>query len=162
MTLAQELAGLLARDLNRLSQEIEATPEELLFATRPGVSNSIANLALHLEGNLREFVGRQFGSVAFTRERDREFSENDVSKAELLIRLRDLYKTIVPVLFNAEDSRLDESSGEQRYGLELTWREFIIHLFGHFNYHLGQIDYLRRLLTSSGSLQLADLKRPPL
>jgi len=161
MTLAQELAGLLSRDLNRLLQEIEATPEDLLFATRPGVTNSIGNLALHLEGNLREFVGRQFGSVAYTRQRDREFSDSGIPKAELITRLKDLHQTIVPVLSSAKEESLSASSGEQRYGLELSWREFLIHLFGHFNYHLGQIDYFRRLLTSNGSLQLAELKRLP-
>ncbi len=162
MTLAQELACLLARDLNRLAQEIESCPEDHLFTTRPGISNSIGNLALHLEGNLREFVGRQFGNVPYTRQRDREFSDSSIPKAELIIRLKDLHQTIVPILSNASDESLAASSGEQRYGLDLSWREFLIHLFGHFNYHLGQIDYLRRVLTSSGSLLLAELKHPAL
>lgn len=162
MTLAQELACLLSRDLHRLQQEIEATPEEFLFTTRPGVSNSIGNLALHLEGNLREFVGRQFGSVPYTRQRDREFNDSGIPKSELLVRLTNLHQTIVPILSSASDEKLAVSSGEQRYGLDLSWREFLIHLFGHFNYHLGQIDYLRRLLTANGSLPLAELKRTAL
>lgn len=159
MTLAQELAELLARDLHRLIQQIEATPAELLFATRPGITNSIGNLALHLEGNLREFVGRQFGGVPYQRTRDREFSEAQLPHAELLARLRSLLDLLLPLLVAAPDTRLAEASGEQRYGLDLTWREFLIHLLGHFNYHLGQIDYCRRILTGQSALPLAELRR---
>jgi hypothetical protein len=33
----------------------------------------------------------------------------------------------------------------------------LIHLHGHFNYHLGQIDYLRRILTEGATVQYAGL-----
>jgi hypothetical protein len=37
-------------------------------------------------------------------------------------------------------------------GGPVTNRQFVIHLYGHFSYHLGQIDYLRRMLTGQGAL----------
>jgi uncharacterized damage-inducible protein DinB len=37
-------------------------------------------------------------------------------------------------------------------GEPLTNRQFVTHLYGHLNYHLGQIDYLRRVLTGEGAL----------
>ncbi len=159
MTFAQEFAELLARDLARLHQEIEATPEDLLWRTQPGVSNSIGNLTLHLEGNLREFVGRQFGGVAYERRRDLEFSGKDVAKGELLTRVSALSPLLVPILTQASEAKLAGLCPERRYGLDMTWRQFLIHLLGHLNYHLGQIDYLRRMLTGSGSLPLAEIKR---
>lgn len=158
-TLPQELAELLARDLTRLHQQIEATPSDILWQTRAGVSNSIGNLSLHLEGNLREFVGRQFGALPYTRQRDREFSDQGIPQHELLARLVSLKLSVVPVLAAATDNQLSALCPEQRYGLDMTWREFLIHLLGHLNYHLGQIDYLRRLLTGAGSLGLAEIQR---
>lgn len=41
---------------------------------------------------------------------------------------------------------------ENVLGEPLTNRQFVIHLYGHLNYHLGQIDYLRRTLTGDGAL----------
>jgi hypothetical protein len=71
---AGELAALFRRDLNRLIQELRAFPsDEKLWAVLPGISNSAGNLILHLEGNLREYIGRQLGGVAYTRQRDLEF-----------------------------------------------------------------------------------------
>jgi hypothetical protein len=59
MGLQQDLAELFRRDLTRLAQEIETFPdEELLWQTVPGVTNCAGNLALHLEGNLREYVAK--------------------------------------------------------------------------------------------------------
>ena len=60
--LATELAALFARDLRRLQQQLDAFPDDAtVWATAPGVTNSAATLALHLEGNLREYIGRQLG-----------------------------------------------------------------------------------------------------
>lgn len=70
--LAPELAALYARDLTRLVQEISAFRDTVtLWQTRAGITNSAGNLALHLEGNLREFIGRQLGKVDYTRDRPR-------------------------------------------------------------------------------------------
>ena len=74
MILAVELSLLYQRDLTRLHQEIAAFPsQDTLWATVPGISNSAGHLTLHLEGNLREYVGRLIGNVAFARNRPQEF-----------------------------------------------------------------------------------------
>ena len=63
-----ELAALYKRDLTRVIQEVQAFPDEAsLWRIAPGVTNSAGNLVLHLEGNLREYIGRQLGGVAYTR-----------------------------------------------------------------------------------------------
>ncbi len=160
MELGTELAELVERDLARLGQEIEALPnDEMLWQTLPGISNSIGNLALHLEGNLREFVGRQFGGIAYQRERDREFSAKGLSRAELSERIAALKPLVGGVLRGASEDTLAALDSETRYGLAMTSRQFMIHLAGHLNYHLGQIDYLRRALTGEPALDLAGLKR---
>ena len=64
MSTAGDLAFLFSRDLTKLGQQIGAFPnDEMLWETFPGVLNPAGNLALHIEGNLREFVGRQLGQL---------------------------------------------------------------------------------------------------
>jgi len=43
--------------------------------------------------------------------------------------------------------------------MTLPTQQMLIHLEGHLSYHLGQIDYLRRLLTGDGAISLAELQQ---
>src|SRR5262249_28096097 len=99
MTNATELATLFRRDLVRLGQEIDAFPtDEAIWQTLPGVTNTAGNLALHIEGNLREYVGRQLGNLAYVRKRPLEFSSRGLSKNELCDRIAELSQIIPPVI----------------------------------------------------------------
>jgi hypothetical protein len=153
-----ELAALFARDLTRLGQEIEAFPDEAaVWATRPGFPNSAGTLTLHLEGNLREYVGRQLGGVPYVRDRPAEFATRDVPKADLVARTIRLRRDIPAVIAALQDDTLGATYPEPVLGVPLTTRQFLVHLQGHLNYHLGQIDCLRRVTTQSGALPLAGL-----
>jgi hypothetical protein len=153
MALSSEIAALYRRDLPRLVQQLEAFDDTQLWAVVPGVTNAAGNLLLHLNGNLREFVGRQIGGVAFTRDRAREFAARDVPRAELTAELIGLAALIPSVLDALTPERWAENFPEQVLpGGPITNRQFVIHLYGHLNYHLGQIDYLRRVLTGQGAL----------
>lgn len=64
MSFSNGLSMLFRRDLTRLNQQIEAFPDDAsLWSVLPGITNSAGNLVLHLEGNLKEFVGRQLGKL---------------------------------------------------------------------------------------------------
>ena len=153
MAIHSELISLFTRDLRRVAQEIEAFPnDESLWQTAPGVTNSAGNLALHLEGNLREYIGRQLGGIAYTRQRPLEFSITALTRAEVAARIDAVRETIIPSLASAD---LDAHFPEDVLGLPLTARQFVLHLLGHLNYHLGQIDYLRRMNTGDGAIPLA-------
>lgn len=158
MPIQEELAALFKRDLSRLIQELEAfDSDSQLWEKTEGVSNSAGNLALHLEGNLREYVGRQLGSISYQRQREQEFSASDVSRTELVRRLGEVRDTVAPVIANLSDQRLKEPFPEQVTGREWTIQQFIFHLLAHLNYHLGQVDYLRRFLTKKSAISLASL-----
>jgi len=158
MGTSTELAALFSRDLTRVAQEVAAFPDDgALWATAPGVSNSAGNLALHLEGNLREYVGRQLGGVAYTRERPAEFSTRGLSREEVAGRIEGVRSLIVPVLEALDEATLDGVFPENVLGVPLPVRQFLFHLLGHLNYHLGQMDYLRRFLSGDGAIQLAGL-----
>jgi hypothetical protein len=153
MSLSPELAALFHRDLPRLLHQLEAIDDQHLWSVVPGVTNSAGNLMLHLNGNLREFVGRQIGGVDYVRDRAREFAAKDVPRAELVADLTGLAALIPSVLERLAAERWDDMFPEQVLpGGPITNRQFVIHLYGHLNYHLGQIDYLRRALTAQGAL----------
>ena len=151
---AQELATLLWRDINKVIEQVRAFPEDrLLWETRPGVSNSAGNLALHLIGNLSEYIGRQIGCVAFTRQRPKEFSDKGVSATELITRLEQVAELTHRIVAGLTETTLSAKYPELVLGYEMTTVHFLIHLLGHLNYHLGQMDYLRRMLTGDGAIQ---------
>ena len=156
--LSSELADLFARDLHRLQQELAAFPDTAaLWAVGPGVTNAAGTLALHLEGNLREYIGRQLGGHDFVRDRPREFSTRGVTQAEIVARIEAVTASIPAVIARLSERALDATYPENVLGTPLSTRQFLVHLLGHFNYHLGQIDYLRRLTTGVGAIPLATL-----
>jgi hypothetical protein len=156
--LANELAALYARDLTRLIQELRAFPDTAtVWHTAPGVTNSAGTLALHLEGNLREYVGRQLGQIAYTRQRPLEFSARGVERAELISRIEAVTELVPRVISALSDAQLDADYPEAVLGKPVSTRFFLIHLAGHLNYHLGQVDYLRRFVTTNGAIDLAGL-----
>jgi len=158
MSAALELAALFRRDLTRLSQELEAFPsEEMLWSKLPGISNSAGNLFLHLEGNMREYIARQLGGIDYARRRELEFSSAAIPAEALLQRIGPLVALIPETVSALSEQAMEAEYPLDVFGLPLSTRQFLIHLSGHLNYHLGQIDYLRRVLTGSGALTFAPL-----
>jgi hypothetical protein len=152
------LADLFRRDLTRLTQELRAFPDDAaLWATLPGVSNSAGNLTRHLEGNLRHYVGFQLGGVPFTRVREEEFGSKGLSAAELVRRVEDLQPFIPDIVASLTQAQLDANFPEPLWGGERGTSQFLFHLYGHFNYHLGQIGYLRRILTAGTAVKFVQL-----
>lgn len=158
MSLSTDLAALFGRDLIRLVQELQAFPDDqTLWRTLPGMGNSAGNLTLHLEGNLREFIGRQLGHLPYQRRRESEFSTTGLSKDDLVERIKELQHQIPNVLEGLSGDRLSATYPEDVLGKPLSTHQFLVHLCGHFNYHLGQIDCLRRILTSGDAVRFAGL-----
>ena len=151
MSITSDLRFLFDRDLAKLSRQIEAFPnDEALWQTLPGVTNAAGNLALHIEGNLWEYVGRQLGNVPYERKRDLEFSSKGLSRAELSTRLAELRRTIPSVIEGLSAEQMEMEYPEVVLGTTTSTQEFLIHLYGHLNWHLGQVDYLRRILVKDG------------
>jgi hypothetical protein len=153
MTLAEELAALFERDLGKLIREVQAFPaEDLLWRRLPGVSNSAGNLTLHLEGNLREYVGRLLGGIVYRRVREQEFASEGVEIAELAARIEDVKGFVPRIVGDLTEAQMDAGVPDDPLGAPLSTRRYLIHLHAHLNYHLGQIDYLRRVLTGGSAV----------
>ncbi len=154
-----ELAALFRRDLTRLAQELRAIPGVgVLWTKPPGVSNSIGNLVLHLEGNLREYIGRQLGGVPYTRRRDLEFIETGLHIDNLLARVEPLVTLIPEIVAGLSDTDLNRLYPEEPFNSPISTAQYLVSLNSHLNYHLGQIDYLRRILTGSGAVDFVQLR----
>jgi uncharacterized damage-inducible protein DinB len=158
MNMTGELVPLFRRDLTRLGQQIEAFPnDELLWQAPPRFTNSAGNLVLHIEGNLREYIGRQLGNVPYTRNRPLEFSTKGVARRDLVSRVAGLKQLIPSVIERLTPLRMEERYHEVVLELPMSTAAFLIHLYGHLNWHLGQIDSLRRALTDGGAIAPAGL-----
>lgn len=158
MTMNRALAPLFRRDLTRFGQQIEAFPgEDVLWQTPPHFTNPPGNLVLHLEGNLREYVGRQLGNVPYVRNRPLEFSTRGVSKAELIARVAELRQLIPSVIDRLSPEQMQKDYPEVVLEVPMSTEAFLIHLYGHLNWHLGQVDSQRRVLTGVGAIRLAGL-----
>lgn len=144
----KELNQLFQRDLDKLSQEIQAYPEEQnLWIIDKEITNSAGNLALHLFGNLRHFIGLELGGIAYVRNREREFGAKGEPRVALLEELEEVKRVVADSLLKLDASRLGDKSLHAMFGHSMSIGFFLMHLYGHFNYHLGQINYHRRLLS---------------
>lgn len=158
MPIATDLARLFRRDITRLGQHLEAFPtEESVWQLLPGVMNSGGNLALHLEGNLREYIGRQLGRIVYKRERPLEFSSRGIAKSELVRRIGEVREIIPAVIESLTPEQMEEQFPEVIQGVPMSTQQFLVHLFGHLNWHLGEMDYLRRILTQGEAIKPATL-----
>lgn len=145
--LLNELIKLFERDLDRLYKEIDAyTDEKVLWEIENQISNSGGNLCLHLLGNLQAFVGHELGGFDYQRDREFEFSGKDVPKSQLLSEITKLKRIMVSSLEGMDEALMDKNYPIEVFGRPMTNEYFLIHLYGHFNYHLGQINYHRRIL----------------
>ena len=145
--LIETLKSLFTRDLTKLKLEIESYQDESkIWAIDKNISNSAGNLCLHLIGNINTYIGAEIGKTGYIRNRELEFSLKNIPRTELIEKIEN---TIV-VVDNALD-RLNESDLELIYPLEVFEKEmttgfFLVHLSVHLGYHLGQINYHRRLI----------------
>jgi len=141
------LKSLYNRDLQKLKVEIESYQnEESLWKIDKNILNSGGNLCLHLLGNLNTYIGAELGKSGYVRQRDLEFSMKDITKTELLERLDSLIKIVDSTLANLSEEDLKKDYPTEALGYRMTTGYFLIHLLAHLNYHLGQINYHRRLL----------------
>lgn len=143
------LIELYTRDLNKLKAEVEQyTNEADLWKTNGEIANSAGNLTLHLYGNLRHFIGSVLGGSGYVRDRDSEFSDSGVAKEKLLADIESTIAEVKSTLEKLTEDDLAKIYPIEVFGRPMTTEFFLVHLATHFNYHLGQVNYHRRLLSN--------------
>lgn len=141
------LIELYKRDLNKLREEINLFSDEAdLWKTAEGVTNSAGNLSQHLTGNLLHFFGAVLGESGYVRDRDAEFAAKGTTRADLLAQIDAAEESVIKTLAALTDEDMDKTYPIEVFGHPMTTGFFLTHLTTHFNYHLGQVNYYRRLL----------------
>ena len=141
------LKKLFDRDLDKLKDEISKYKQEkFLWAVKKNISNSAGNLTLHIIGNLNYFIGGVLGNNGYVRDRDAEFSKKNVPVNDLLQSIDEVKTTIYNTLEGTSEEQLQDNFPINVFGYEMTTLFFLIHLHSHLTYHIGQINYHRRLI----------------
>ena len=150
-TMGSDFGEIFCRELDRLKSEIEAYEDEsALWLVLGGQKNAPGTLVLHLAGNLMHFIGAELGGIGYVRDREAEFSDRDVSRAELLRRIAACRATIAPILEALSDDVMETTypgTAPSRM-VGITTRAFLLHLTWHIGWHLGHIYYHRLALAS--------------
>lgn len=141
------LQQLYKRDLIRLKTEITSySKEENLWIVDGAIANSGGNLCLHLIGNLNAFIGAQIGNTDYVRDREFEFSGKNVPVQTLAHQIDEILQVVQEALALVDQDMLASEYPIQVFKEKMTYEFFLIHLSSHLTYHLGQINYHRRLL----------------
>jgi hypothetical protein len=135
------------RDLQKLTEEINAYEnEQVLWMTKEGINNSAGNLCLHLIGNLKHFIGATLGNTGYIRERDKEFSLKNIPKSDLISSVHETKSIVLKTLQKLSAEDLEKDFPLEKHNKIVTTENMLMHLLIHLGYHLGQINYHRRIL----------------
>ena len=145
--LIETLRSIFNRDLLRLKTEIDLYKDESkIWLVEENIANSAGNLCLHLIGNLSTYIGAEFGKTNYVRNRELEFSLKNISKKELIEKIE---STILVIDMSLQNITVEELKNENEilvFDKKATLEFLLVHLTTHLTYHLGQINYHRRLL----------------
>jgi len=145
------ITNVITRELKALRREIESYPsDDDLWEIPAGIANPGGNLALHLAGNLQYFVGNVLGKNGYERNRDAEFGSRDIPRAELLREIDNAIAAVALGMSKVSDADLAKPFPENVGGVSSSTGAFLAHFATHLAYHLGQVDYHRRILTGEG------------
>jgi uncharacterized damage-inducible protein DinB len=143
----ESLSKLFERDLNIAIEQVSSYEHEShMWKVAGDIKNSGGNLALHIAGNLRHFFGHVMGGTDYVRDRTAEFKSKNIPAEEVIEQLKLAKRDVANTLDNISIDELESSFPIEVLGYSMTTAYFITHLYGHLNYHLGQLNYHRRLM----------------
>ena len=144
----ETLKMLFQKDLEKLKAEIELyNTEARIWHFEKGIANSGGNLCLHLLGNLNTYIGVALAKTNYIRQRDLEFSLKNIPRTELIQKIEETMNVVESGLKNLSPDDLKTDFPLIVWNNKPTETAYtLIYLSNHFNYHLGQINYHRRLL----------------
>ncbi|HEX4963189.1 MAG TPA: DinB family protein [Thermoanaerobaculia bacterium] len=157
MDLISDLRRIVLRDIDTVRREIELYPDdESVWREVPGLPNAGGTLVLHLAGNLRHYFGAVLGRSGYVRDRPAEFATRGVPRQELVALIAAAHAEVGEALSHLDPALLDEPFPEPVRGVTFPSGLFFLHMAVHLTYHLGQLDYHRRMVTgdpaSAGAL----------
>ncbi len=129
----------------RLKKCVNELSEEQIWYRPNNSSNSVGNLILHLEGNVRQWVVAGLGKNEDVRERQKEFDEKGpVPVEKMLADMDKLMEEVNQILNKTSTTDLLEVRNVQ--GFQESGLSILVHITEHFSYHVGQITYITKML----------------
>jgi uncharacterized damage-inducible protein DinB len=129
----------------RMRQCVESLTEEQLWWRPNEASNSVGNLLLHLDGNVRQWLVASFGNSEDTRDRPAEFAARQTIPSAALIRMVDsTMQEAAAVLARLSEADLLRTFKIQGY--TVTGLHAVYQVVEHFGMHHGQILYITKQL----------------
>lgn len=145
-----ELRKVFLKDLQKLKEEIGLYKSETnIWKIEKQIANSAGNLCLHLVGNLNTYFGAVIGKTGYIRNRDLEFSQKNVPQKELVSMVENTITMLDKVMKSMADEELEEEYPLLVLKEKTSTGYFLFHLSSHLGYHLGQINYHRRLIDTN-------------
>jgi hypothetical protein len=149
----EDLRRVFLRDTESLRAELSAYPHEhQIWVAPPGTKNSAGTLVLHLTGNLQHYIGAELGRTGYVRDRDAEFSMRSLSRADLIGEVDRALAAVRAGFAALTDAMLDEPFPGEIRGRVWPTGLLLLHMSTHLSYHLGQIDYHRRIVTGEAGV----------
>jgi len=135
------------RDLDKLKEEINLFENENdIWKVKDGITNSAGNLTMHLLGNLNHFIGKTLANKDYVRKRDEEFSVKNIPREKLVSDINSLKEIIKNTLPDLSEDDLKNQFPLKIQEQSFSTQNMLVFLLAHLNYHLGQVNYLRRML----------------
>jgi len=145
--LTETLIQIFERDLNRLITEIDLYKnEQNIWRIEEDILNSTGNLTLHIIGNLNTYIGKEIGKTNYIRNRELEFSQKGISKHELIKSLNETIDIVRKSLINLQQNELENEYPTLVFTEKTSTGFLLVHLTTHLTYHIGQVNYHRRLI----------------
>jgi len=134
--------------LPRVARCLRELSAEQIWWRPNAASNSVGNLVLHLEGNVRQWIVSGLGGMPDRRVRDWEFSEaGPLPPRRLISRLSRTVREAGRVMGKLDGEGLASIYSIQ--GFRVTGLRAVFHVAEHFSHHAGQIILLTKLLVGN-------------
>ncbi len=150
--LLEDLQAIYLREIETLQRELDLYPDDAsVWKELPGLPNSTGNLILHVAGSLQHFFGATLGKTGYVRDRDAEFAKRGVSRSDLNKELEAAKAGVSTGFANLTEARLSQTFPVQFTDTEFSTQLTLLQFQSHLAYHLGQIDYHRRVVTGNST-----------
>ena len=141
------LISLYEKELDKLAEEINAyTSDEQLWKISGDILNSGGNLCLHITGSLQHFIGATLGDSGYIRNREAEFKLKNIPRQKLLEEIENSKRVVIDTLEQVSKKELDSEFPIRVLDEPATTEYMLVFFLRHVGYHIGQINYHRRLV----------------
>jgi hypothetical protein len=149
------LAEVVAKEIEQYAQNfltlLGSLSDDELWSTAGNIPNSIGTLARHVTGNLNHHFGAAILKSGYVRIRDREFTDRDISRTQVIADLQAAAQIARQALDAVDEQALDKPYTSPDGQVYESLAYCIVHMVIHFAMHYGQADYAQNYVKRAKS-----------